>query len=137
MDNPFLFLRYSQEEHNYVDFLKGGKNYDLGKSWFRNDTINAWRQNRMYQTIDPFLNAYSNQKWLTIGDGRYGSDANYIKKKEYPFLQQIFQIHSWIMQKRLVSLMSIKKKMLSPYHLKMMNLISCSAKKHFIIFQDL
>jgi len=35
----------------------------------------------MYQVIDPILAANPTAKWLTVGDGRYGNDANYILEK--------------------------------------------------------
>jgi hypothetical protein len=35
----------------------------------------------MYQTIDPILKTEPEAKWLTVGDGRYGTDAKYILDK--------------------------------------------------------
>lgn len=52
---------------------------DISKleSWSKKNTIDAWLHLRMYKLINPLLKEKS-KKWLTVGDGRYGSDANYI-----------------------------------------------------------
>lgn len=50
-------------------------------NYFREDTVDYWRHLRMYQTFDALLANYSDAKWLTIGDGRFAQDANYIYQK--------------------------------------------------------
>jgi ubiquinone/menaquinone biosynthesis C-methylase UbiE len=35
----------------------------------------------MYRVLDPILNSDPKAKWLTVGDGRYGTDAKYIIDK--------------------------------------------------------
>lgn len=50
------------------------------KSWLRDDTVGAWRYHRIFQVLDPLLKGCPHASWLTIGDGRYGTDARYIKK---------------------------------------------------------
>ena len=52
---------------------------NLEKSWFEEDTLDKWRHNRMMEPINPFIS--KNSTWLTIGDGRFGLEANYIKKR--------------------------------------------------------
>ena len=42
------------------------------------DSIDAWRHQRMQDTVLPLLQAYSGSTWLTLGDGTYGSDAHYL-----------------------------------------------------------
>ncbi len=46
--------------------------------WKRNDTVDYWRHAQMYQSLDPILISYPESSWLTVGDGRYGTDAHYI-----------------------------------------------------------
>lgn len=48
--------------------------------WTNEETVDYWRHKRMYDTLIPVLNNYPNAKWLTVGDGRYGTDAHYILK---------------------------------------------------------
>ncbi len=51
------------------------------KTWLDLNTVDAWRHTRLYKSLDPLLMAYSEATWLTVGDGRYGKDANYIREK--------------------------------------------------------
>jgi ubiquinone/menaquinone biosynthesis C-methylase UbiE len=44
------------------------------------DTVDYWRHKRMHDTLLPILNNYKDAKWLTVGDGKYGTDAHYILK---------------------------------------------------------
>lgn len=49
------------------------------KTRFELDSIDRWRHGRMYDCIKPLI--AENEKWVTIGDGRYGSDAYFLKKR--------------------------------------------------------
>ena len=53
---------------------------DKYKTWIDEDTVDYWRHERMYNLLLPFLKNYKNANWLTIGDGRYGTDAHFISK---------------------------------------------------------
>lgn len=44
-------------------------------------TIDSWRQERIRRNIDPLCDEYKTKKWITLGDGKYGSDAIYISSK--------------------------------------------------------
>jgi ubiquinone/menaquinone biosynthesis C-methylase UbiE len=44
------------------------------------NSIDAWRHDRMYNTIIPIIKAYNEAKWMTVGDGKYGSGAYFLKK---------------------------------------------------------
>jgi len=46
---------------------------------FNQSTVDFWRHQRMYDTARPLLNHFSECKWLTVGDGRYGKDAVRLK----------------------------------------------------------
>jgi ubiquinone/menaquinone biosynthesis C-methylase UbiE len=50
-------------------------------TWKQTDTVDAWRHGRMYRTIDPILKHFPGQHWVTVGDGRYGTDAHYLETK--------------------------------------------------------
>ena len=47
-------------------------------SWKNKTTVDFWRHERMYSNISPLIDSYPDASWLTIGDGRYGTDANFI-----------------------------------------------------------
>lgn len=53
---------------------------DTAEQWKREDTVDYWRHKRMYDTLLPLLNNYPDRKWLTIGDGKFGTDAHYLLK---------------------------------------------------------
>ena len=43
------------------------------------DTIDAWRQRRMYELVAPIIEAHSDATWLTLGDS--GGDASFLKSR--------------------------------------------------------
>ena len=79
--DDFHFKSYQKHQDHYYAFSKDGEQKNHANSWFETDTVDYWRHKRMYQTIDPILNSYPNSCWITIGDGRYGTDARYIQEK--------------------------------------------------------
>lgn len=44
-------------------------------------SIDAWRHRRMLDLVDPLCRALPESHWMTVGDGRYGSDAAYLKAR--------------------------------------------------------
>jgi ubiquinone/menaquinone biosynthesis C-methylase UbiE len=50
-------------------------------SWKNKNTVDHWRHNRMYEAVDPLIKSFPEASWITIGDGRYGTDANYLLSK--------------------------------------------------------
>ena len=52
---------------------------DIERSWFDEDTLDKWRHNRMMEPVNAFITKDST--WLTIGDGRFGLESIYIKKR--------------------------------------------------------
>lgn len=47
-------------------------------SWKNKNTIDYWRHDRMYCNLAPLFKSNEDKTWLTVGDGRYGTDANYL-----------------------------------------------------------
>jgi SAM-dependent methyltransferase len=47
----------------------------IHQSWFREDTIDFWRHERMNEAVFKCLIHTQSDRWLTVGDGRYGLDA--------------------------------------------------------------
>ena len=85
IQNIFMQKAINFQEHSYEQHKKEFLKYSLrgdkaahAKTWLENDTVDAWRHQRMYKMIDPILYSEPNTKWLTVGDGRYGKDAKYI-----------------------------------------------------------
>ncbi|MFD2207941.1 class I SAM-dependent methyltransferase [Kiloniella antarctica] len=55
---------------------------EIQKSWFRDDTVDVWRNTRMYDSVDCF-NHRPELSFLTVGDGRFGLDAIRISQKGF------------------------------------------------------
>ena len=77
----FNEISYDRHTKTYEKFSIDGEEEALAKTWFETDTVDAWRHQRMYKLLDPIIDADKNAKWLTVGDGRYGKDGNYIQQK--------------------------------------------------------
>jgi len=79
-EEPYKLSYKSHEEH-FNKHARGGEMEDHAKTWLETDTVDAWRHTRMYNALDPLLEMYPDATWVTVGDGRYGKDAQYIQGK--------------------------------------------------------
>jgi SAM-dependent methyltransferase len=66
----------------FDDLLKPGRR-EIHESWFRTDTIDYWRHERMYEAVFKCLAHTRASRWLTVGDGRYGMDAIRMQKQGF------------------------------------------------------
>jgi ubiquinone/menaquinone biosynthesis C-methylase UbiE len=78
-DRDFSKVSYARHARAYSEYAAGGKRSETAQAWLRPGTINAWRFERMYTCAHPLLEGYPEAEWLTVGDGRYGMDAMYLK----------------------------------------------------------
>lgn len=78
--SDFHINSYQLHESGWNEYLLDEEKLEIAKNWKRENTVDAWRHFRMLSSIDPFLSAFPDDYWLTVGDGRYGSDAHYIEK---------------------------------------------------------
>lgn len=69
-------------------------NPEKAEAWKDDDTVDYWRHARMYANIDPLLKHFPGASWLTVGDGRYGTDAHYIQEKGGRALATDIQVSS-------------------------------------------
>ena len=74
------FDKISHELHERL--YDSEKQARLCETWKRNDTVDAWRHERMYRCLDPLLAHFPGANWMTVGDGRYGTDAHYLETKK-------------------------------------------------------
>lgn len=77
----FLVKYYFHQRQHHDSYGKDPEKMRHAETWLLENTIDAWRHNRMYKVIDPFLGYYKKATWLTIGDSRYGKDAHYIEER--------------------------------------------------------
>lgn len=78
------YLRHQQAEHE-AKFVA---------AWKREDVVDYWRHERMYNTLLPVCQSYPGTHWLTIGDGRYGTDAHYLMKQGLSVLASDINVSS-------------------------------------------
>ncbi|MCP5420298.1 MAG: class I SAM-dependent methyltransferase [Gammaproteobacteria bacterium] len=71
---------YQRHLEHFREYTKNGAKAAHARIWFDKDSVDAWRHQRMYQTLNPLLVTEPQAKWLTVGDGRYGKDAKYIEE---------------------------------------------------------
>ena len=82
MDSTKNFQEISYKIHEKFNNLKDGELSEMQKSWFRDDTVDFWRHDRMYSPLTPLLKEFPNSKWVTVGDGRFGMDSIKLKRIE-------------------------------------------------------
>jgi len=71
---------YLARERGYDDCRSGSGRASLAAAWLDGGSVNSWRFERMYRVALPLLEAYPGAQWLTVGDGRYGLDAMYLRR---------------------------------------------------------
>jgi hypothetical protein len=67
------------EDWSYQRHISYEQESGLPSCYTAPGSIDAWRHQRMHDTLLTLLNAYPNSTWLTLGDGSYGSDAHYLQ----------------------------------------------------------
>ncbi len=80
MDNQFE-KSYALHEQHFYKYSKGGDRERIAQSWFQEGTIGFQQARQRNGISDPLLAAWPGAAWLTVGDGRYGSDAHYLASK--------------------------------------------------------
>lgn len=71
-------VKYDRHDDEWKAVISDPKMGEIGSSWLRKDTVDFWRHNRVRKLVTPLIKHNLNCSWLTIGDGRYGTDANYL-----------------------------------------------------------
>lgn len=71
-------IKYDNHPDEWRNILADSKKMERAETWFLDDRLDSWRHNRMRQMITPLIDLNLNKSWLTVGDGRFGSDAHFI-----------------------------------------------------------
>ncbi len=73
-------MEFSYDKHDikYKEYLLDDEKSKIANAWLNLESLDYWRHKRMLNLIKPFIK--KDEKWLTIGDGRYGSEASWLKK---------------------------------------------------------
>lgn len=70
-------IKYDRHDEEWEQCLTDHNQKKVADTWLKlEDTLDRWRHNRMIEILQPIINSSKKYKWLTIGDGRYGTDAN-------------------------------------------------------------
>lgn len=62
------YLRQAESEHQMA----------LPSRYTRPNSVDNWRHTRMLDLTRPLWQSHPESRWITVGDGRYGSDAAYL-----------------------------------------------------------
>lgn len=76
-NKKYYELNHEDNTRHYKNYNHGGTEEAHAKTWLDPDTVDAWRHRRMYSALNPLLKD-ERTTWLTIGDGRFGTDSRYI-----------------------------------------------------------
>ena len=70
-------LHEKQKTHQ-ESVLNNADSRKISRTWFKKDTVDFWRHNKMRKLVLPIVEYFPDSSWLTVGDGRYGTDANFL-----------------------------------------------------------
>jgi SAM-dependent methyltransferase len=77
----FAQQSHTRHEEHYKEYEQGEEKIRHARSWLQGDTVDAWLKLRLMQSIDPLLEHFPSATWVTVGDGRFAADAQYINSK--------------------------------------------------------
>jgi ubiquinone/menaquinone biosynthesis C-methylase UbiE len=72
------YFKYDRHEAEWQKVLSDPSRKAVGEAWFRDDTLDAWRHARLREPLKAFIEADADASWLTVGDGRFGTDAHFL-----------------------------------------------------------
>lgn len=70
---------YDNHREEWDECINNDERKKIAETWLKKETLDNWRHERMLNGIKALINGKNN--WLTVGDGRYGTDANYILRQ--------------------------------------------------------
>ena len=69
-------ITYDNQSDKWEECITNKKRNIFSKRWLRKDNLDYWRHQRMLNPLKSFF--IKNESWLTVGDGRYGTEANFL-----------------------------------------------------------
>ena len=70
-------IKYDKHEEEWEKAVTDVERKKVALTWLeQNSTLDRWRHDRIYDLLKPIIEYNSSISWLTVGDGRYGTDAN-------------------------------------------------------------
>ena len=75
------YIKYDNHENEWEKVLNDDSRKKIAETWLnQTNSMDRWRHDRMYKLMGPLIKYNKNFSWLTVGDGRYGTDANALLK---------------------------------------------------------
>jgi len=70
-------IKYDRHEEEWEKAINDKDRKEISLTWLDQKlTLDRWRHDRMYDLLKPIIDLDHTFSWLTVGDGRYGTDAN-------------------------------------------------------------
>lgn len=70
-------IKYDRHEEKWEEAINDEDRKKVSNTWLNQElTLDRWRHDRMYDSLKPLMDLDNTFSWLTVGDGRYGTDAN-------------------------------------------------------------
>jgi hypothetical protein len=70
-------VKYDRHKDELDACINDPERQRVALTWLdQKNTLDSWRHNRMYSLIEPIIRFDSAATWLTVGDGRFGTDAH-------------------------------------------------------------
>jgi SAM-dependent methyltransferase len=87
MDPDAIQIQYEQQAT--LD-----KNMTISSRITNPECVETWRHNRKLAYLKPFFSSFPEASWLTIGDGRFGADAFFLKNNRVDVLATSITDHT-------------------------------------------
>jgi ubiquinone/menaquinone biosynthesis C-methylase UbiE len=71
---------WSYDRHK-ADEMDLAEKSDLPSCYSSPNSVDAWRHRRMMESNLPIIKEFPDSTWLTVGDGRFGSDAFFLQSQ--------------------------------------------------------
>jgi ubiquinone/menaquinone biosynthesis C-methylase UbiE len=72
-------IKYDRHQEHWDAAINDPETKKVASTWLnQSNTLDRWRHNRMYSTLKPIIEDNPEASWLTVGDGRFGTDAHNI-----------------------------------------------------------
>jgi len=70
-------IKYDKSIKEWQECLDNENRKKVSETWINGEgTLDRWRHQRIYNLLKPIINNDKKKTWVTIGDGRFGTDAN-------------------------------------------------------------
>jgi len=70
-------FKYDRHQEEWDACVNDPQLQELAATWLnQGNSLDRWRHDRMYSLLKPIVKWNPKSNWLTVGDGRFGTDAN-------------------------------------------------------------